>query len=337
LAKAAIDNAFRIRPDSGEAHLALSHHIYVAGRDYDRALSELEIARRSLPNEPLVFLSIARIERRRGQWEESNRNFERALELDPRGVLQQLSLTYEYQRRYVEMSATLKRALEIDPNDIPTKVLLAAVPLESQADPKPLRATVDAIIAADPSSAGALADTCIDLALYERDWPSAQRTLAMTDAGCQVGSLPFSHAWCVGVVARASGDTTRAHAAFIEAEAEIKKILETQPDYPEALCVLGLIKAALGQKAQAIENGRRAVDLLPLTKDAVDGAYMITSLALIYAWCGEKKLATEQLEIAARIPSDLNYGQLRLHPQWDPLRGDGRFEAIVASLAPKNP
>jgi TolB-like protein/class 3 adenylate cyclase len=339
LAKAAIDNAFRIRPDSGEAHLALSYHSYVAHRDYDRALSELEIARRSLPNEPLVFLSIARIERRRGQWEESNRNFERALELDPRNftILQQLSLTYEYQRRYGKMSATLKRALEIAPDDIPTKGLLAAVALESQADPKPLRAAVDAIIAADPHAAEALADECIELALCERDWPSARRTLAMTDAGCQVGSLPFSHAWCLGVVARASSDTRRAHAAFIEAEAEIKKILETQPDYPEALCVLGLIEAALGQKAQAIENGKRAVDLLPLTKDAIDGAYMITSLALIYAWCGEKKLATEQLEVATRIPSDLNYGQLRLHPRWDPLRGDPRFEQIVASLAPKKP
>jgi tetratricopeptide (TPR) repeat protein len=339
LAKAAIDNAFRIRPDSGEAHLALSHHSYVAHRDYDRALSELEIARRSLPNEPLVFLSIARIERRRGQWEESNINFERALELDPRNftILQELSITYESQRSYVEMSATLKRALEIAPDDVPTKVQLAEIPLESRADPKPLHAAVDAIIAADPSSASALADVCIDLALCERDWPSAQRTLAITDTGCQVSTLPFSHAWCVGVVARASGDTTRAHAAFMEAEAEIEKILETQPDYPEGLCVLGLIQAALGQKVQAIENGRRAVDLLPLTKDAVDGAYMITSLALIYAWCGEKKLATEQLEIAARIPSDVNYGQLRLHPQWDPLRGDGRFEAIVASLAPKTP
>ena len=339
MAKAAIDNAFRIRPDSGEAHLALSHHLQVAYRDHDRALSELEIARRSLPNEPLVFISIAGIERRRGRWEESNRNYEHALELDPRNIsiLQQLSLTYEFQRRYVEMSATLKRALEIAPDDIPTKVQLAGIALESQANPKPLHAALDAIIVADPSSAETLADSRIELALCERDWPSAQRALAMTDAGCQVGSLPFSHAWCVGVVARGSGDTTRAHAAFIEAEAEIKKILETQPDYPDALCVLGLIEAALGQKAQAMDNGRRAVDLLPLTKDAIDGAYMITSLALIYAWCGEKKLATEQLEVAIRIPSDLNYGQLRLHPRWDPLRGDPRFEAIVASLAPKSP
>jgi TolB-like protein/class 3 adenylate cyclase/Tfp pilus assembly protein PilF len=339
LAEAAINNAFRIRPDSGEAHLALGHHLYVAYRDRDRALSELEIARRSLPNEPLIFLFIASIERRSGKWEESNHNFEHALELDPRNfsILQQLSLTYEFQRRYVEMSATLKRALEISPDDIPTKVQLAAITLESQADPKPLHAALDAIIVADPHTAGALADQRIELALCERDWAAAQRALAMTDAGCQVGSLPFSHAWCIGALARVSGDTTHAHAAFIEAETEIKKILETQPDYPEALCVLGLIEAALGNKTLAIGDGRRAVDLLPLTKDAVDGAYMITYLALIYAWCGDKKLAIEQLEIATRIPSDLSYGQLRLHPYWDPLRGDPRFEALVASLAPKSP
>ncbi len=339
LAEAAINNAFRIRPDSGEAHLALGHHLYVAYRDHDRALSELEIARRSLPNEPLIFLSIASIERRRGKWEESNSNFEHALELDPRNfsILQQLSLTYDFQRRYVDMSATLKRALEIAPDDIPTKVQLAAIALESQADPKPLHAVLDTIIAADPHSAGALADQRIELALCERDWAAALRALAMTDAGCQVGSLPFPHAWCIAAVARASGDTTRAHAAFIEAETEIKKILGTQPDYPEALCVLGLIEAALGEKALAIADGQRAVNLLPLTKDAVDGAYMITYLALIYAWCGDKKLATEQLEIATRIPNDLNYGQLRLHPYWDPLRGDPRFESLVTSLAPKSP
>ena len=271
--------------------------------------------------------------------EESNRNYERALELDPRNfsILQQLSLTYKYQRRYVEMSATLKRVLEIAPHNIPTKVQLAAVALESQGNPKPLRVAIDAIIAVEPHIAGALADQSIELALCERDWPSAQRSLATTDAGCQIGSLPLSHAWCLGVVASASGDTMRAHAAFIEAEVEIRKILKTQPDYAEALCVLGLIEAALGQKAQAIDNGRRAVDLLPLKKDAIDGAYMITSLALIYAWCGEKTLATEQLEVATRIPSDLSYGQLRLHPQWDALRGDPQFEAIIGSLAPKTP
>ena len=114
----------------------------------------------TLPNEPLIFVSTAGIERRKGEWKESNRNYERALELDPRNfsILQQLSLTYKYQRRYVEMSATLKRVLEIALHNIPTKVQLAAVALESQGNPKPLRVAIDAIIAVEPHIAGPLAD-----------------------------------------------------------------------------------------------------------------------------------------------------------------------------------
>jgi len=99
--------------------------------------------------------------------------------------------------------------------------------------------------------------------------------------------------------------------------------------------VLGMADAALGHKDDAIREGRRAVELLPVTKDSIVGALLVEKLALIYAWTGEKDLAFEQLAIAARIPGYLSYGELRLHPYWDPLRGDPRFEKIVASLAPK--
>ena len=106
-----------------------------------------------------------------------------------------------------------------------------------------------------------------------------------------------------------------------------------QPDYANALCVLGMADAALGHKDDAIREGRRAVELLPMTKDAIIGPLLVRNLALIYAWTGEKDLAFEQLSIAAKVPSYLSYGQLRLHPYWDPLRGDPRFDKIVASLA----
>ena len=108
-----------------------------------------------------------------------------------------------------------------------------------------------------------------------------------------------------------------------------------QTNYAKALCAIGMIDAALGQKKQAIEEGQRAVELLPVTKDAIDGALLIQHLAIIYAWCGNKDAALDQLEVAAKLPGYLSYGQLRLHPYWDSLRGDPRFERIVASLAPK--
>src|SRR5947208_3422232 len=108
-----------------------------------------------------------------------------------------------------------------------------------------------------------------------------------------------------------------------------------QPDYAQGLAALGLIDAGLGRKDDAIQEGRRAVELVPVSKDVIDGADLILNLALIYTWTGEKDLALEQLAEAAQLPSNLNYGWLRLHPDWDPLRGDPRFEKIVASLAPK--
>ena len=131
------------------------------------------------------------------------------------------------------------------------------------------------------------------------------------------------------------GDQAAAHAAFTSTRTEAAKLVAGQPDYPEGLCVLGVADAALGHKEDAIREGRRAIELLPVTKDALMGARLVEFLALIYAWTGEKNQALEQLAIAARIPSPLSYGELRLHPYWDPLRGDLRFEKIVASLAPK--
>ena len=112
-------------------------------------------------------------------------------------------------------------------------------------------------------------------------------------------------------------------------------MVREQPAYAEAFCVLAMADAALGQKEDAIREGRRAVELLPVTKDSITGSLLLEFLALTYAWTGEKDLALQQLAVAASIPSELSYGQLRLHPYWDPLRGDPRFEKIVASLAPK--
>jgi serine/threonine-protein kinase len=131
------------------------------------------------------------------------------------------------------------------------------------------------------------------------------------------------------------GDKAAAHVAFTSMRTEAAKMVAEQPDYPEGLCVLGIADAALGNKEDAIREGRRAVELLPVTKDAIIGPLLVQNLALIYAWTGEKDLAFEQLSIAAKVPGYLSYGELRLHPYWDPLRDDPRFEKIVASLAPK--
>src|SRR5262249_7818085 len=128
-------------------------------------------------------------------------------------------------------------------------------------------------------------------------------------------------------------DTARA--AFVAARAGHDKVVRAQPDFAPAWCVLGLIDAALGRKEEALREGRRAVELMPVEKDAVRGPAFIKYLAMIAAWVGDKDLACEQLAIAARLPRAVTYGQLKLLPFWDPLRGDPRFEEIIASLAPE--
>ena len=131
------------------------------------------------------------------------------------------------------------------------------------------------------------------------------------------------------------GEVASARDAFTRARKEIEGLVNQQPDYAQALCALGMIDAVLGNKEDAIREGRRAVELLPVTIDSIDGARLVEYLAVIYAWVGQKDLAFEQLRIASSIPGYLSYGSLKLDPFWDPLRGDPRFEKIVASLAPK--
>jgi serine/threonine protein kinase/tetratricopeptide (TPR) repeat protein len=339
LAETAIQSIRSLRAASGEAHLALAQHLYWAYGDYDRAQKELAAARLALPNESRIPLLTGYIDRRQGRWEKSLEEMKRALELDPRNfsILQQISLTYEALRRYKEMAETLDHALTITPKDIPSRVRRALVDLESHANPKPLHATIETILAEDPNAAPFLVDQWLFLALRERDSAAAQRALAaMPEDGCYDENIPFPNGWCEGLAARFRGDELAARAAFTNARKELAQTLRDQPDYAAALCALGVVDAALGNREDAIREGERAVELMPVSKSAVEGPMLIQYLAVIYAWTDEKDRAIERLAEAAKLPgSQVTYGQLRLDQLWDPLRGDPRFEAIVASVAPE--
>ena len=338
LADAAIQSLRRLRPDAGETHLALAKHFYWGDLDYDRARNELTKAQQALPNNALAFSIAAYIDRRQGRWEDSIRNFERASKLEPRNItiLQQLSLTYESLRHYAEMAATLDRALAIAPNDVSIRTQRATVALSWRADPKPLHATIQAILTENPNATSLIAEQWLPLALCERDSNAAARALASLPAtGCYEAAIPFPNSWGEGLLARLRGDQPAARAAFTNARNELEKMLHNQPDYAEAFSALGVINAALGNKEDAIREGRQAVQLMPVSKNAVEGPLLIKYLAVTYAWTGEKDRAFKRLDQAVKLPGFLSYGQLRLHPIWDPLRSDPRFEKIVASLAPK--
>jgi serine/threonine protein kinase/tetratricopeptide (TPR) repeat protein len=339
LAETAIQSIGSRRPESGETHLVLAQHLYWAYRDYDRAKAELAIAKRSLPNESRIPLLTGYIERRQGHWEKALEEMNKALELDPHNfsVLQQISLTYQALHRYKEALSILDSVLAIAPKDVASNVRRGWVEVEWRADSKPMHTTIETILANDPSAAPVISSSWLALILRERDSAAAERVLAvMRPGGCYDENIPFPNSWCEGLVARLRGDEPAAHDAFIRARNELEQTLRNQRDYAQVLCALGVVDAALGNKEDAIREGERAVELIPVSKSAIEGPVLIQYLAVIYAWTGEKDRALERLAEAAKLPgSHVTYGYLRLHPLWDPLRGDPRFEGIVASLAPK--
>jgi tetratricopeptide (TPR) repeat protein len=158
----------------------------------------------------------------------------------------------------------------------------------------------------------------------------------MPAGGCYEENIPFPNSWCEGLVARLRGDEPAARDAFLRARSELEQTLRKERNYAQGLCALGVVDAALGNKEDAIREGELAVKLMPSSESAIEGSVLIQYLAIIHAWTGDKDRAIERLEEAAKLPgSHVTYGYLRLHPLWDPLRGDPRFAEIVASLAPK--
>ncbi|PYK72300.1 MAG: hypothetical protein DME44_04935 [Verrucomicrobia bacterium] len=300
IAQEAVDTALRMGPRRAEPRLAAAFVAYQCFRDYDSAAAELAVARQGLPNDPTAFSLPAFIARRQGNWEECIRNFERAVELD------------------------------VGVDDANTRVARALVDLETRGDPCSAHDAIQKALAADPSAVDAIAEQWLYVALCRRD--AAEITSALASIP-QAGIVPFTvrmpRPFCVALGARARGNTSAAEMAFKAARAEMENILREEPDYPEGLSILAMIDAALGKNEKALDEGRRALELMPISKDAVTGAEVRRNLAITCAWMGERELALEVLEQALLQSGPISYGQLRLHPWWDPLRDDPRFEKIM--------
>jgi TolB-like protein/class 3 adenylate cyclase/Tfp pilus assembly protein PilF len=336
LAKSAIDSAFRLRPDSGEAHLALAVHFYNGYLDYDRARDELAIAVRTMPNNARIFEWRGYIDRRQGRWQDAVRSFKRAIELDPqnRDLLFGAAYTHICLRDYQQAREISDRSIALA-----LQLLSGWIDFHERADTQPWYAIVEKIITDNPPSARNLARGQFFLGLYRRESALADRALAALGEGTLngrgIGAIEFSRAYALGLVARMKGHAAGARAAFSVARPQQEQMVRADPNDASKLCVLGLIDAGLGQREEALREGRRAVELLPVAKDAMNGAEILYFYAVICAWTDQRDVAIEQLETLAKIPAGVSYGEIRLDPCWDPLRGDPRFEKIVASLAPR--
>jgi len=333
LAEAAIQAAARLRPDAGETHLARALNLYWGHWDYDGALAELKIAHQTLPNDFRIPQWTAYIQNRQGHWEEGTRNLERAIELNPRSMeaRENIAMHYTSLRRYADLKSALAGTLAVFPNDLNTRVWLTYVEFQEKADTRPLHQMLDSIRPTNPAETPGFAEWGLACALAERDATAAANALdADSEDAISFGhEVSFSRSFVEGLIALIKKDEGRARSAFVVARAEQEKFLQAQPNNSPALGLLGLIDAYLGQKEEALREGRRAIELARAEKDVGEERFLEINLAMIAAWLGDKDLAFEQLNRIIRLPSPLNYGGLKLFPWWDPLRGDPRFEKLV--------
>jgi serine/threonine protein kinase/tetratricopeptide (TPR) repeat protein len=336
LVQTSIDALVRLQPDAGETHLAKANHFFWGYLNYRAARDELVKAQRELPNNAQVFQMFGQMNRWEGRWEEASQNLQRSVELDPRNAstLTDLAWVYIALRKYEEADALAIRLQTLEPRSPILRCGRGFVGLEARADTASLRAVLDTIESESPQSASEVADLSFRLARYERDPTKAARALANMprEGKIDMNYAPFPHTWYEGLLAKLRQDVTAAHSAFTAARSETDKLVHAQVGNAVPLGVLALIDAELGDKEKAIAEARTACDMLPSTKNALDGVWLMTNLARIYALTGENDLALQQLEVLSKLPSSwfgISYGDLRLNPEWDSVRGNPRFEKLL--------
>lgn len=338
MAQASAERALALVPDLGEAHLAQALVYYHGKRDYGRAYAELALANRTLPNSAEVSSLAGAIARRQGRWEDALKNLEKAVELDPRNPknVNGLSLVYDLLRRYDDEAALFERAAAANPASRNYSQMVRAQIELSRGDLNAAHSFL-ATLPADYDPDGQMTYTRLTLALYERDFDRAAKELAsrkQEELVANAGTLVPASYWH-GWIARAKGDEPAARESLGQARTAIAGKLAGRQDDPILLATLGVIDAGLARKEDALREGRRAVELRPISEDADDGATLLGSLAMIYALIGDVNAAVDQLAFLAKTPGGPAYGQLKYDPAWDALRDDPRFAAMLNELQPR--
>src|SRR5437764_2498740 len=332
------DEALRLQPDLPEGHLALGFSYYYGNRDYERALAEFEIARRGLPNESQAYLAIGSIQRRQGKWAESNANFEKAAILDPKNtnVLMNLCYSYMAQRDFEAADKTVDRLIATSPQSFQARGLKGFVALQWKGD----LSAAEKVFSSMPSETdpGLMTLARFWILRLKRNFSEALQVLQQFGGETlhTTSTAPSPKAFLEGELYLLQGDQAKARTALEKARVVSEELLSAAPEDPARHGQHGVILAALGQKQEAIAEGKRAVELLPESEDAFDGPQLAAPLAQIYAWTGEFDEAFRLLDHLLVVPNGLTVPMLKLDPTWDALRKDPRFQALIDKYNPKN-
>jgi tetratricopeptide (TPR) repeat protein len=334
LGDAAVKNALQLEPGLPEVHLAYAFHLYGAYRDYDRARVQLEIANRSLANDTESILLEASMDRRQGEFEKAIQKLNRAVRLDPNNTVAVTDLAHSLfnARQFRAAEQAFDHLIALLPDQPMLKVQKAwLTTFMKTGDEKAVRSAINAL---PPSMADdrELLWSRLDLALNDRNWPQASELLhRMRD---------FKDDDLVGcyeiLFGRLQGEESSEHPSIAEHREELNKKVRASPTDSNLLSRLAIVDAWLGNKEAAISEAKSAVEMLPVSKDAVLGPQLMMNLAVVYAWTNESDLAFQVLDPLANVPNGIYYGPMKLDPRWDPLRKDPRFDKLLAELAPKD-
>ena len=338
LAETAVNSALKLRPDSAEAHFARADYLFRCLRDYDRALEELAIARPGLPNSTPFFILSGYINRRRNHFPEAERDFSTAFALDPRNpnAYNLLADTYVLERRFPEAVHVYDNVLAAGETVPIVRFRRAGSILYGTGDTGPMRDILEKFPGME--FAGGQTPVRCWMAMLDHDYAQAEKFLADSsrkDFQDVDFSFYFPKSWYEAMIAREKGDSVRAASAFRECREILAQRLIIKPEHARTIAVLAQVDAGLGNKELAVREAQHAIDLVPISKDIYDGALVLEGLAEVYTWTGERDRAIELVQKLLTMPGYTNYGRLKFHPLWAPLRGDPRFDKIVASLAPK--
>ena len=327
-ARAAAEEALRLQPNLPEAHLALGFYYYYCERDYQNALREFAIAKLSLPNSAEVYMAIGSIERRQGKWAQSTGNFEKAVSLSPRDsfILVNLADNYRANKNFETADKILGRAIEAAPNSLSARAAKAMLPLDWKGDLSMMEKDLaDMPPGVDPE--GLVTFGRVQLLMLQRKFPEALAVLKQLSPDLSHDSKPRE--FLEGAIYTFLNDREKARSAFEHARPIAEQSLREAPNDAFRHALLGQILAGLGEKEAAIAEGKRAVNLLPESQDALEGPKATLELAKIYTWTGETDQALLLLDHSLSTPSGITVPFLKHDPVWDPLRSHPRFQALI--------
>jgi serine/threonine-protein kinase len=331
-AKEAVDKALKLKPDLPEAHLALGYYYYWGSRDYDRALEQFAIAEKGQPNNSDLISAIGFVQRRQGKFEQAVANLKKAAELDPRSntsPYDEVAVTYLLMRKYAEAESYADQAISLAPDRSDFYSLKARLYLISEGDTKKARKVLqEATGKADVSQ---LVPDLVWLDILDGDYQTALGRLP--GIGAYVDAIGVNDTISYFLTqARTYGLLNRPQpklACYDSVRIVLENRVRSRPGEAAFRSQLGIAYAGLGRKEEAIREGKKGVELLPVSNDAVDAPDYVRNLAQIYVMVGNYDSAIDRLEYLLSIPSDISIPYLRIDPTWAPLRNHPRFQKLL--------